>query len=72
MNFGNNIKLDILRSVFCLKGDILGHVICYSRKCAAEMTCNGYILKHQHNSMVSSRNNLFRMDVYQLPLKKKF
>ena len=30
MNLGNNIKLDILKSVSCVKGEFLDHVTCYS------------------------------------------
>ena len=30
MNLGNNIKLDILKLVFCLKKEFLDHVTCYN------------------------------------------
>ena len=30
MNLGNNIKLDILKLVFRLKGEFLRYVTCYS------------------------------------------
>ena len=30
MNLGNNIKLDIVKLVFCLKKEFLDHVTCYN------------------------------------------
>ena len=35
----------------------------------AEMTCNGYMLKHQRNFLVSPLKNLSKMDDYHLPVK---
>ena len=37
----------------------------------AEMTCNGYMLKHQRNFLVSPLKNLSKMDDYHLPLSFK-
>ena len=37
----------------------------------AEMTCNGYMSKHQRNFLVSPLKNLSKMDDYHLPLSFK-
>ena len=78
MNLGNNIKLDILKLVFCLKWEIFAsrdllYQFSYVKrkvKMGHKMTCHGYMLKHQRNCLVSKLKNLSRMDDYHLPWKR--
>ena len=70
MNLGNNIKLDIPKSVFLFERgifvsrDSLQQFLTWREKWkwAAEMTCNGYMLKHQRNCLATTLKNLSKMD----------